>query len=99
MFLHLCAILFTGDSLCPRGGWVSVQGVSVQAGSLSRVRSLSRWFSVQKVSVQWVCLTRGFTVHKGGLCPGGISVQGVSVQRGLCPGSLCPGGLCAGGIH
>ena len=98
MFLHLCVILFTGGSLCPRGGWVSVQGVSVQAGSLSRVGSLSRGLSVQKVYVQWVCLTRGFYVHRGASVQAGSLSREVSVQGGLCPGSLCAGSLCVGGL-
>ena len=77
MFLHRSVILFTGGSFCPRAGWVSVQEVSVQEGSLSRVGSLSRGLSVQKVSVQWVCLTRGFSVHRW------VSVQVGSLSRGF----------------
>ena len=56
-----------GGGLCP-GGWVSVQGISVQwclcpVGSLAR-GSLSSGVSVQGVSVQ------------GGLCPGGLCPGG-----------------------
>ena len=62
MFLHLSVILFMGE--------VSVQGgLCPWGGGLCLGESLSRWLSVQGVSVQGdLCL--GGSLSKGGLCQG-----------------------------
>ena len=82
---------------------VSVQGVVVQAGSLSsRVSvqqsicpeglclegSLSRGVSVQQVSLQGVSV-QGASIQKG-YQSSWVSVQGVSVRKSLSKGCLCP---------
>ena len=96
MFLHLSVILFTGGSLCPGEGDLSVQerGVSVQEKGVSvqkRGVSLSRRGGS-------LSRTRGSLSGRGGsLCPG----ERVSLSRrgGLClgEGCLCPGGVSVQG--
>ena len=99
MFLHLCAILFTGGSLsrglCPDRSLS--RGFSIQGGLFSR--GVSVWGSVSRgpLSVQGICLCPGGlcpggSVSRGYLCPWGVSLSRVVSLRG-------EGGLCQGDPH